>query len=365
MLGDTNQLKNPLSNLFNRYSHKVGLPPGTLVYVGDERTEPTQITQIDYNESYYHENIIEMIEECETFKNAETVTWIYIQGIHEENFIREVGEHFDINSLVLEDIMNPTQLPKIEVFDEYTYIILKGLSYNPETYSVSDIQINLIIGQSHVILIQESGEKLFKPIHDRIENQQGRIRMMQSGYLAYALIDLIVDNYFVVIEQISDQIETIEEETITNPTPEILKKINNLRGQVLLLRKPIIPLRDVIEEVLSEEIPILKGDIDLYYKDVYDHLNQLIHSLDTLRICASGLFDTYSSALNHKMNEVMKVLTVVATFFIPLTFIAGIYGMNFKVMPELEIPWGYPVVLSVMVLIGITMFIFFKVKKWL
>ena len=357
-------MRNPFSNLFKRYSHKVGLPPGTLVYVGEERAEPTQITLIDYNESYFHESTVETVEECVAFKNAETVTWVYIQGIHEAHFISQIGEHFGINSLVLEDIMNPTQLPKIEVFDEYLFMILRSLSYNPDTFSVSDEPINLIIGQNYVILIQESTEKFFIPIHNRIVNQQGRIRKMHSGYLAYALIDLIVDNYFIVIEQISDHIESVEEEAITNPTPEILKKINNLRRQLLLLRKPILPLRNVIDEVLSDEIPILKDDTHLYFRDVSDHLIQLIHTLETLRISVSGLFDTYSSALNHKMNEVMKVLTIVATFFIPLTFIAGIYGMNFRSMPELEMQWGYPIVLSIMGLIGITMFIFFKIKKW-
>ncbi|MDE0637618.1 MAG: magnesium/cobalt transporter CorA [Candidatus Poribacteria bacterium] len=359
-------MRNPLlTNLFKRYSHKVGLPPGTLVYVGEQREEPIQINLIDYNESYLHESTVGTVGECAAFKNAETVTWIHIQGIHEADFISEIGEHFDINSLILEDIMNPTQLPKIEVFDEYIFMILRTLRYNPDTCSVSDEPINLIIGQNYVILIQESGEKLFKPIHNRIVNQHGRIRKMQSGYLAYALIDLIVDNYFIVVEQINDQIELVEEETITNPTPEILKKINHLRQQLLLLRKPILPLRDVINEVISDETPIFKDETDQYFRDVNDHLIQVIQTLEILRMSVSGLFDTYSSALNHKMNEVMKVLTIVATLFIPLTFIAGIYGMNFKIMPELETQWGYPIVLSIMGLIGITMFIFFKIKKWL
>ena len=234
-------MRNPLSNLFKRYSHKVGLPPGTLVYVGEDRTDPVQINLIDYNESHFHECEVETIEECEHFRNTETVTWIHIQGIHEANFISEIGVHFGVNSLVLEDIMNPTQLPKIEVFDEYIFMILRTLSYNPDTFSISDEPINLIIGQNYVILIQESGKKFFISIQNRIKNKQGRIRKMHSGYLAYTLIDFIVDNYFIVVEQISDHIESVEEEAITNPTPEILKKINNLRQQLLLLRKPILP----------------------------------------------------------------------------------------------------------------------------
>ena len=238
------------------------------------------------------------------------------------------------------------------------------MGYNPDTNSISDEPINLIIGHNYVILIQESGDKLFKPIYNRIVNQQGRIRKMHSSYLAYALIDLIVDNYFIVEEQISEQIDLVEEEAITNSTPDIMKEINKIKQQLLMLRKPILPLRDVIDEVLSDEVPIIKDETHLYFRDVYDHLIQVIHTLETLRISASGLFDTYTSALNHKLNEVMKVLTIVSTFFIPLTFIAGIYGMNFKYMPELQMQWGYPLILLVMAVIGIIMFIFFKKKKW-
>lgn len=358
-------MKNPLSNLFKRYSRKVGLPPGTLIYVGEERSEPIVINLIEYNESSCRESTIGKYEECKSLNEPNTVTWLHIQGIHEVEHVREMGQHFDIDTLVLEDIMNPTQLPKIEQYDEFIFLIIRTLKFDPDTNNLSEEPINLIVGNNYVISLQESGEGLFQTIKNRIENQQGRIRRMQAGYLAYALIDLIVDNYFVVVEQISDTIELVEEEAIANPTPDVLKRINSIRRQLLLLRKPIIPLRDVISEIQSREIEIFTEDTYPYFNDVYDHILQIIHTLETLRISASSLYDTYTSALNHRMNEVMKVLTLVATFFIPLTFIAGIYGMNFQFMPELKMQWGYPIILIVMLSIGIVMFIYFKRKKWL
>ena len=353
-----------MSNVFKKYANKVGLPPGTLVYTGENKTEPILINQIDYNETQCQESKIEKYAECQSIDNPDTITWIHIQGIHDAESVREIGAHFSIHTLVLEDIMNPTQLPKIEEFDEYTFCIIRTLNYDIDTNSISDDPINLVVGHNYVISLQESGEKIFQPIHNRIVSNQGRIRKMHAEYLAYTLIDLVVDNYFLVVEQVSETIEFLEEEAITNPTPDILKKINHIRRQMLHLRKQIVPLRDVVSEILSGELKILKEDTHPYFRDLYDHILQLIHTLETLRMSASTLFDTYSTALNHKMNEVMKVLTLVATFFIPLTFIAGIYGMNFQNMPELRMPWGYPIVLLVMLGISVTMFIYFKKKKW-
>ncbi len=353
------------ARLFKAYTQKIGMPPGTLVYIGEERTDPVRITVIDYDETYFHEDEVQTIQECMHFKSADTVTWIHIAGIHNPEIIEEIGEHFGVNSLVLEDLMSPTQLPKIESYEDYVFIILKSLNHDAETSSVFREQIGLIIGENFVVSLQENSGELFTSVQNRLRNAQGRIRQMRANYLAYALIDVIVDHYFIVLEQLNDAIESVEEETITNPTSEVLGKINNLRRELLVLRRPIHPLRDVVDEVLADEIPLLPQETHLYFRDVYDHLNQVIHTLETLRSAASDLFDTYTSAVSHRMNEVMKVLTIVATFFIPMTFLAGIYGMNFKFMPELDSRWGYPAVLLVMVVIGISMFTYFKLKKWL
>ena len=353
------------TRLFKRYSQKVGLPPGTLIYVGEERTEPVRITITDYDETHLQEDEVQTIAECLPFKSTGTVTWIQIEGIHNTQIVEEIGNYFGVNSLVLEDLMTPNHLPKIEIYEDHVFIILKSLDYDASTLSVFREQICLIIGENFVVSLRENTGELFTPVQNRLHNALGKIRQMRSDYLAYALIDVIVDHYFVALEHLSDQIEATEEETITNPTSEVLEKINILRRELLLLRRPILPLRDVIDEVLDGEIALLTQDTHLYFRDVYDHLIQIIHTLETLRSTVSGLFDTYTSAVSHRMNEVMKVLTIVATFFIPLTFIAGIYGMNFKFMPELEARWGYPIVLLVMVSIGIGMLIYFKLKKWL
>ncbi len=357
-------MKIPLLHPFKGYSQKVGLPPGTLGYLGEEPTEPIRITIIDYDEGHIHEDEVQTIEECLPFKNTETVTWIQIEGVHETPIIEEIGEHFGVSHLLLEDLMNPNHLPKIEIHKDYVFIILKSLDYNAVSSTVSREQISLIIGPNFVISLQENRSEIFTSIQNRLWNTQGRIRKMRSGYLAYALIDVIVDNYFLVLDELSERIESLEEETIVHPTPEVLTKINILRKELLLLRRPILPLRDVITVILHEETPLLGENTSPYFRDVYDHLIQVIQMLEMIRMAVSGLFDTYNSAVSHKMNEVMKVLTIVATFFIPLTFIAGIYGMNFKFMPELETRWGYPAVLLVMGGIGIAMFIYFKVKRW-
>ncbi len=358
-------MKISLLNPFKRYSEKVGQPPGTLVYLGEDRTEPVRITIIDYDETHYEEEEVQTVEECVPFIDTESVTWIQIDGLHEIPIIEEVGECFGVDPLLLEDMMNPTHLPKIEVYEDYVFILLKSLDYNAEAATVSREQISLIIGPNFVVSLQENRSEIFKSIQNRLRNAQGRIRKMHSGYLAYALIDLIVDHYFIVLDEISERVQVLEEEIMKDPSPEVLAKVNVLRAEQQLLRRPILPLRDVLIEILDDEIPLLGENTHPYFRDVYDHLVQVIQMLEMVRSSVSGLFDIYTSAVSHRMNEVMKVLTIVATFFIPLTFIAGIYGMNFKFMPELESQWGYPVVLLAMLGLGIGMFVFFKVKKWL
>ncbi|MDE0686528.1 MAG: magnesium/cobalt transporter CorA [Candidatus Poribacteria bacterium] len=329
-------MKIPLLNPFKRYIQKVGQPPGTLVYTGEEPTEPVRITIIDYDETRFQEEEAETVEACVPFIDTETVTWIQIEGIHEIPIIEEIGECFGVDPLLLEDMLSPTQLPKIEVRENYVFIILKNLDYNAVASQGSKEQISLIIGTNFVISLQENYSEFFTPIRNRLRNGKGRIRRMQAGYLAYALIDIIVDHYFMVLDEINEQIQVLEEEIMTDPSPEVLAKVNALRAEQLLLRRPILPLRDVLIEILEDEILLLGENTHRYFRDVYDHLIQVIQMLEMIRSAVSGLFDVYTSAVSHRMNEVMKVLTIVATFFIPITFIAGIYGMNFKFMPELE-----------------------------
>ena len=341
-LFDGAELKIPLLNPFKRYKRKVGQPPGTLVYLGEERTEPIRITIIDYDETHLQEEETQTVEACVPFIDTESVTWIQIEGIHEIPIIEDIGACFRVDPLLLEDMMSPTQLPKMEVREDYVFILLKSLDYSTASATVSREQISFIIGSNFVLSLQENHSEIFTSIRNRLRNAQGRIRRMQSGYLAYALIDIIVDHYFIVLDEINERIQALEEEIMKDPSPEALAKVNVLREEQLLLRRPILPLRDVLIEILDDEIPLLGENTHRYFRDIYDHLIQVIQMLEMIRSAVSGLFDVYTSAVSHRMNEVMKVLTIVATFFIPLTFIAGIYGMNFKFMPELETKWGVP-----------------------
>lgn len=343
----------------------MGKPPGTLEYLGEERTEPVRITVSDYDETHFQTEKIETVADCLSFMDTDSVTWIQVEGIHDISVIEEIGECFGIDPLLLEDMLSPTQLPKIEITENFVLIFLKNLDYDTESDKVSREQISLVLGPNYVISLQENYSKIFASIQNRLQNGQGRIRRMHAGYLAYALIDVIVDHYFVVLDEINERVQVLEEEIMQNPSPEVLAKVNDLRSEQLLLRRPIFPLRDVLIEILEDEIPLFGEEIHPYFRDVYDHLMQVIQMLEVVRSSITGLFDLYTSAVSHRMNEVMKVLTIVATFFIPLTFIAGIYGMNFKYMPELDSTWGYPIVLLIMLGISIGMFIYFKCKKWL
>ncbi len=358
-------MKIPFFNTFKRYTQKVGKPPGTLEYLGEERTEPVRITVLDYNETHFQIDKTETVEACLSVMGTETVTWIQVEGIHDIAVIEEIGECFGIDPLLLEDILNPTQLPKIEITENFVFIFLKSLDYDTESDKVSREQISLVIGPNYVISLQENYNKIFTSIQNRLQNGWGRIRRMDAGYLAYALIDVIVDHYFVALDVVNERVQVLEEEIMQNPSPEVLAKVNDLRSEQVLLQRPIFPLRDILVEILKDEIPLFGKEIHPYFRDVYEHLMQVIQMLEVVRSSITGLFDLYTSAVSHKMNEVMKVLTIVATFFIPLTFIAGIYGMNFKYMPELDSAWGYPIVLLIMLGIGIGMFIYFKCKKWL
>lgn len=355
----------PFLNTFKRYTQKVGKPPGTLEYLGEEQTEPIRITVLDYDETHFHIEKIQTFETCLSYKDTETVTWIQIEGIHDISVIEDIGECFGVDPLLLEDMLSPTQMPKIEFTENFVCIFFKSLDYDTESDKISREQICLIIGHNYVISLQENDSNIFASIRNRLQNGQGRIRRMHSGYLAYALIDVIVDHYFVVLDEVNERVHVLEEEIMNESSPEVLKKVNDLRAEQLLLRRPIFPLRDVLIEILDDEIPLLDEDLHPYFQDVYEHLLQVIQMLEVIRTNITGLFDIYTSTVSQRMNEVMKVLTIVATFFIPLTFIAGIYGMNFKYMPELDNAWGYPIVLLVMLGISIGMFIFLKLKKWL
>ncbi len=351
--------------LFRRGSNKVGLPPGTLVHIGEKRTEKVKITIIDYDETHFQEKEVETIEECFPFKDKPTVTWINIDGIHEVEIIEKIGKHFEIHPLVLEDIVNAGQQPKMEDLEEYVFVILKMLFYDEETKEIKPEQVSLILGSNFVITFQEREGDVFNPIRERIRRAKGRIRKMKADYLAYALIDTIVDHYFVVLEKLGEWIESLEEELVSNPTPETLQTIHTLKRELIFLRRSVWPLREAVISLERGESVLIHESTGIYLRDVYDHTIQVIDTIETFRDMVSGMLDVYLSSISNRMNEVMKVLTIIATIFIPLTFIAGLYGMNFKYIPELEWHWGYFAVLSLMVLVVSYMVLYFRKKRWL
>jgi len=346
-------------------SKKSGLPPGTPVYIGKEKVGKVTITIIDYDEAGFQEKEVKTIEETLSFKDKPTITWINLDGVHQLTDIEKIGTHFKIHPLVLEDIMNTGQRPKMEVFDQYIFIVLKMLRIEDEENETKTEQVSIIIAPNLVISLQESKGDVFDPIRERIRSDRGRIRKMGADYLAYALIDAIVDNYFIILEKLGEKIEDMEDELISNPSPETLQTIHSLKREMIFLRKSVWPLRELISRLERWESQLIDKSTYIYLRDLYDHTIQVIDSIETFRDMLSGMLDIYLSSVSNRMNEVMKVLTIIATIFIPLTLIAGIYGMNFRYMPELESPWAYPMVYFIMLIIGIVMLIYFRRKRWL
>jgi magnesium transporter len=346
-------------------SKKAGLPPGTLVHIGEKKAEAVRITYLDYDEQNFQEKQISNIEECFPFKDTPTTTWINVDGLHDVEVIEKLGKQFDLHPLMLEDILSTAQRPKFEDFEKYAFVVLTMLTYNEGQQSVEAEQLSLVLGPSFVISFQERVGDVFDQIRDRLRNAKGRVRKEGPDYLMYTLIDAIVDNYFAVLEKLGERIELMEEELVAEPTEKTLGQIHSLKREMIFLRKSVWPLREMISGLQRSESPLIKGSTGVYLRDVYDHTIQIIDTIESFRDMVSGMVDIYLSSISNKMNAVMKVLTIIATIFIPLTFVAGIYGMNFEHMPELKWRWGYPAVWLIMAVVAIIMMVYFRKKKWL
>jgi magnesium transporter len=350
---------------YGRRSKKVGLPPGTLIHVGDKKTERVKITVIDYDQSAFQEKNVTNVEECYPFKEKPTVTWINIDGIHDVNTIEKIGVNYGIHPLLLEDIMHTEQRPKIEDFEDYIFLVLKMLSFDEKEHRIDTEQVSLVLGPNYVISFQEREGDVFNPVRERIRNAKGRVRKMGADYLAYAMLDSIVDSYFLILEKVGDKIEELEEDLIARPDAKTLHTIHYLKREMIFLRRSVWPLREVISGMSRKESNLIKESTEIFLRDVYDHTIQVIDTIENYRDMVSGMLEIYLSSISNRMNEVMKVLTIFAAIFIPLTFVAGVYGMNFKYMPELEWHWAYFSVLGLMAGVGIFMLIYFKKKHWL
>ena len=355
-----------MAKLIKKRSRKAGLPPGTLVHIGEKRVEESKITVIDYDEASFQEEEVKTVEECFAFRDKPSVTWINVEGIHQVEVVEKLGHCFGLHPLVLEDILNTDQRPKMEVYGGYVYIVLKMLYGNHSNRSIEVEQVSLILGSNFVMSFQEGIEgDVFNPVRERIRSGKGLIRKMGPDYLAYSLIDTIVDNYFLILERLGERIEILEEELVARPTTSTLEEIQKIKYQMVFVRRAVWPLREVISGLGRKESPLIREPTEVYLRDVYDHTVQVMDTIETYREMLSGMLDIYLSSVSNRLNSVMKVLTIIATIFMPLTFIAGIYGMNFKYMPELEWRWGYLAAWLLFVVIGISMLIYFKKKKWL
>lgn len=343
-------------------AEKAGLPPGSLVHIGETKRHKPKISIIDYNETKFEEKITSTVEDCFPFRKKPTVTWINIDGIHDPKIIEDLGKQFGFHSLLLEDIMNTEQRPKIDDFEEHIFIILKMLTY--EKKEIVTEQISILIGRNFVISFQEKEGDIFDPIRKRIRENKGKLRKRGPDYLAYSLIDAIVDHYFVLLEKLEDEIEMLED-SITRPTSGTIKATHHLKREIIMLRRSIWPLREVIGGMMRSGSSLIKKSTAIYLRDVYDHTIQIMDTIEAFRDILYGMLEVHLASISNKMNEIMKVLTIIGTIFIPLTFITGVYGMNFKFMPALQWKYGYPAVMGGMVIIIIFMLFYFRKRRWL
>jgi magnesium transporter len=353
-----------MRKLLKRRSHKAGLSPGSLVHIGEARQTAPRIEVISYDRETIDISYPDLDSECLLPPPEGTITWVNLEGIGRLELLMRLGDCYGIHPLVLEDIANTDQRPKAEEYDTYLFVVLKMLT--PVASGVSSEQVSLVLGEGWLLTFQEGldGDP-FSSVRDRLKNAQGRIRSQKADFLAYSLMDVIVDNYFLVLEQVADSIESMEEELMRTPSQRILAEIYRLKRELIFIHKAIWPLREVINSMIRRESQLVNDSTLIYLRDLYDHTIQVIETVETLRDMLSGMLDVYLSSVSNRMNAVIKVLTIIATIFMPLTFIVGLYGMNFKHMPEIEWQWGYPAVLLLMVAVTLGMLIFFRRKKWL
>lgn len=348
-----------------RRSKKAGLPPGTLVYTGERRVESVRLTVIDYDEQHVQERHLASIDECLPFRAAPTMTWVNIDGLHDVGVIETLGKAFDLHPLLLEDILSTAQRPKFEDYEKSIFLVLKMIRFGDDHQAVETEQVSLIVGPNFVLSFQERVGDVFDSVRERIRNAKGRVRKLGTDYLAYSLLDAIVDSYFLVLEKLGEKIEDLEEELVGDPSQKTLRQIHTLKREMITLRRSIWPLRELVGGLQRSESPLVAESTRVYLRDVYDHTVQIIDTIESFRDMVSGMLDIYLSSVSNRMNAVMKVLTIIATLFIPLTFIAGVYGMNFEHMPELKWRYSYAAVWAVMIGVASIMLVYFRRKKWL
>lgn len=349
----------------NSISKKSGLPPGTLVHVGEKHSEVFKISVIDYTEENATHHEIENIADCKKYIHTNSVSWFNVIGLHDVEKIAAIGEQFELHSLILEDVVNTGHRPKHEVFENCQFLTFKMLGIKPNGKKIASEQLSVVLGKGWVISFQEQEGDVFDKIRQRISEGAGKIRSLGADYLFYRLIDTTVDHYFYVTDFFSAKTEKLEEEVLTKHNDQLIGKIQTLKKTLLTFKKNVIPLRDAISPIPKDPSGFISEEISRYFTDIHDHLVQLNDNIETQKEILSSILDLYFSGISNKTNQVMQVLTIISIIFMPLTFIAGIYGMNFENIPELKWHYGYFGVWGVMITITLVMIAVFKRRKWL
>jgi magnesium transporter len=345
-------------------SVKAGMPPGSLVHIGETPAEAVSIDLIGYDPESFTEQRFQTVDDCLPHLERPGITWVNVEGVHNVEIIRHLGERFSLHPLVLEDIVNTVQRPKIEDYNDYLFIVLRMLRPTSGGEFTSE-QLSMILGDNYLFTFQEGLQgDVFDMVRERLRSNKGKGRSMGADYLAYALIDAIVDSYFSVLEDLGERIVNLEEELTMSPDTSSLLEINDIKKEIIFLRKAVWPLREAVSFLERGDSGLLSPATRLYFRDVYDHTVQVIDTVETYRDLLSGMLDLYLSSISNRINEVMKLLTVIGTIFMPLTFLVGVYGMNFKHMPELEWRYGYFMLWGIMVALTVAMAVYFKRKRW-
>jgi magnesium transporter len=355
-----------LKKFLHNQVRSLGLEPGVPIYTGEKEKVKVTVSAMRFNESSFEEEADISFKDALGLIKSGSLTWINVDGLADPSITEMLGSKLAIHPLVLEDMLNTSQRPKFEAFDDYFFVVLKMLYYGENKHDMNVEQVSLIIKDNVVLSFQEDvAGDVFGPLRERIRTNKAQARKVSPDYLAYLLIDAIVDNYFVIIEEVGEKIEALEMMVINKPSPKAMSKMHYLKQKMIFLRKSIWPLREVVSGMLRDESGQIKDATKIFLRDAYDHTIQVIELIETCRDMISGLLDIYLSSNSNKLNEIMKVLTMISTIFIPLSFMASFYGMNFHYMPELSTKWGYPALISVMITVAVSMLFYFRRRRWL
>lgn len=349
-----------------RLSQRAGMPPETLLFLGEKKLDKALVTVFTYNQQECSQRIIESAGDLMNVLPKHQMTWLNIDGLHDTELIEKTGEVFGLHTLLLEDILNTDLRPKTEIYEDKLFLTVKMLSFDDDSGRVIAEQVSFVLGRNFLITFQEGLQgDVFERVRERLDKGKGRLRRMRTDYLLYELLDSVIDNYFIIIEKTGDKLELAEAKILASPQKSVLGEIHNLKTELMELRKLVWPMREIVSRLERDEGNFFDDQNRIYVRDIYDHIFQAIETIEMYRDMLSSLQDLYHSSLSNRMNEIMKVLTIITTIFIPLSFIAGVYGMNFHFMPELQWRWGYPLVLFLMTAVSLVMLYVFRKKQWL